>query len=161
MDNNLFREKSIKRISSPEQLNDYIKVANPGVWVSIIAVIILMIGSFIWSFFFSVEEKFSTYVFAENGTMNAIVSEEEISGISAGMKVTINKKAYVIEEIPKRPTKIDDEFDEYLAHVSGVEYGDWIYIVKIQSSDGSVMEDGIYRADIVTNSFTPSSLFFN
>ena len=33
MENKLFREKSIERISSPEQLNDYLHVTNPGIWI--------------------------------------------------------------------------------------------------------------------------------
>lgn len=32
MNDKIFRKKSVERMSSPEQLNDYIKVTNPGVW---------------------------------------------------------------------------------------------------------------------------------
>ena len=31
MDNQIFRKKNIERVSSPEQLNDYVRVSNPGV----------------------------------------------------------------------------------------------------------------------------------
>ncbi len=41
MDQNLFREKSIDRISSPEQLNDYLRVTSPAVWVILLAVVLL------------------------------------------------------------------------------------------------------------------------
>ena len=41
-DNSIFRKKSLERVQSPEQLNDYIKVANPGVWLVLIAVIIFL-----------------------------------------------------------------------------------------------------------------------
>lgn len=33
MENKLFRQKSIDRVSSPEQLQDYMRVTNPGVWM--------------------------------------------------------------------------------------------------------------------------------
>lgn len=33
MSDQIFRKKSLDRISSPEQLNDYIRVANPGIWM--------------------------------------------------------------------------------------------------------------------------------
>ena len=46
MENKLFREKSIKRISSPEQLNDYLHVTNPGIWALLICVIVLLAGIF-------------------------------------------------------------------------------------------------------------------
>ena len=47
----LFRKKSIDRVSSPEQLNDYIRVTTPSVWLVLLAVILLLIGMLIWSIF--------------------------------------------------------------------------------------------------------------
>ncbi len=44
----IFREKSMERVSSPEQLNDYIKVTNPGIWLTLAAVIVLLIGFIVW-----------------------------------------------------------------------------------------------------------------
>ena len=44
MKNQLFREKSMERVSSPEQLNDYIRVANPSVWLALAVVVFLLIG---------------------------------------------------------------------------------------------------------------------
>ena len=44
MSDQIFRKKSLDRISSPEQLNDYLRVANPGIWMSLAAVIILISG---------------------------------------------------------------------------------------------------------------------
>ena len=46
---NLFREKTLERISSPEKLTDYLRVTNPGIWAVLGAVIILLGGLFIWA----------------------------------------------------------------------------------------------------------------
>ena len=54
---NVFRQKSIDRVSSPEQLNDYIKVTTPSVWLVLIAVILLLVGMLAWSVFGTVEAK--------------------------------------------------------------------------------------------------------
>ena len=51
----IFRKKSIERVSSPEQLNDYIRVTTPSVWLILIAVIILIIGTLIWGVFGRIE----------------------------------------------------------------------------------------------------------
>jgi hypothetical protein len=45
----LFRKKSMDRVSSPEQLNDYIRVTTPSVWVVLAALIILLLGILAWS----------------------------------------------------------------------------------------------------------------
>ncbi len=51
----IFRKKSIERVSSPEQLNDYIRVTTPSVWLILIAIIILIIGTLIWGVFGRIE----------------------------------------------------------------------------------------------------------
>lgn len=53
--NEIFRKKSIEKHSSPEQLNDYIRVTKPSVWIVLLAVIILLVGIMIWSLFGTVE----------------------------------------------------------------------------------------------------------
>ena len=53
----LYREKSLQKVSSPEQLDDYIKVTTPSVWVVLLALVILLIGILAWSIFGSVPAK--------------------------------------------------------------------------------------------------------
>ena len=40
----VFRKKTLDRISSPEQITDYLRVTNPGIWVVLVAVILLLDG---------------------------------------------------------------------------------------------------------------------
>jgi uncharacterized membrane protein len=47
----IFRKKSIERVESPEQLNDYIRVTTPSVWLILIATIILIVGTLVWGVF--------------------------------------------------------------------------------------------------------------
>ena len=51
----IFREKSMERISSPEQLNDYIRVTTPSVWLVLAAIILLLVGMLAWSVFGTVQ----------------------------------------------------------------------------------------------------------
>ena len=50
----IFREKSLNRVSSPEQLDDYIRVTTPPVWLILLALFILIVGIFVWATFGSV-----------------------------------------------------------------------------------------------------------
>ncbi len=45
----VFRKKALERMSSPEQLTDYLCVTNPGIWVLLAAVILLLGALFAWS----------------------------------------------------------------------------------------------------------------
>ena len=51
----VFREKSINRVSSPESLNDYIRVTSPSVWIVLLALVVLLAGMLAWSFFGRIE----------------------------------------------------------------------------------------------------------
>ena len=44
MSEQIYREKSLERIASPEELNDYLHVTNPAVRLIMAAVIILLAG---------------------------------------------------------------------------------------------------------------------
>ena len=53
----LFRKKSLDRVSSPEELNDYIRVTTPSIWLILAATVILILGMLAWSVFGTVEKQ--------------------------------------------------------------------------------------------------------
>lgn len=67
MEKGLFREKSLEKIQSPESLNDYIRVSNPGVWLIVAAAIVLLVGACIWGIFGHVETTVSTQAIVTDG----------------------------------------------------------------------------------------------
>lgn len=92
MNNKLFREKSLKRISSPDQLNDYIKVSNPSVWLIISAICILLISLFVWSIRGNVTTSVNSVgVFLDNDQVKGAdivvccVSDEDAQKIFKGL----------------------------------------------------------------------------
>ena len=44
MKNNLFRKEAVDKITGPEDLNTYIKVLNPGVWMILTGIVIALAG---------------------------------------------------------------------------------------------------------------------
>ena len=52
----LYREKSLNRMNQPEDLNDYIRVTTPSVWVVLIAVALVLAAILGWMIFGTVEE---------------------------------------------------------------------------------------------------------
>ena len=53
----IFREKSIKKVTSPEELNDYIHVTSPSVWIVLAAIVLLLAGMIVWSIFGKVKKQ--------------------------------------------------------------------------------------------------------
>ena len=44
MESGLFRQKSVERISSPEDLHEYMRVTSPRLWMILIAILVLLAG---------------------------------------------------------------------------------------------------------------------
>ncbi|MCL2285968.1 MAG: hypothetical protein FWC32_06330 [Firmicutes bacterium] len=53
---NIFRKDSLEKMSSPEKLNDYIKVSNPSIWIILSAIAIMLIAAFIWGITYELPE---------------------------------------------------------------------------------------------------------
>lgn len=62
MNEGLFRKKSMEKISSPEQLDEYIKVSNPSVWMLLFCIIILLLGICVWGIFGRFDTTLATSV---------------------------------------------------------------------------------------------------
>ena len=47
----LFRKKSLDRVTTPEELNDYIRVTTAPVWLVLLATLIILAGLIVWGVF--------------------------------------------------------------------------------------------------------------
>ncbi|MCR5832164.1 MAG: hypothetical protein K6G67_08510 [Lachnospiraceae bacterium] len=53
----LFRKKSMDRINSPEELNDYIRVTSTPVWLILLAIVFVLVGTLVWGTIGFVDEE--------------------------------------------------------------------------------------------------------
>lgn len=157
MDKQLFRKSSMDRVSSPEQLNDYVRVSNPSVWVIMAAVIILLIGVCVWGIFGRLETKIESAGICENGVFTCYVNEEKVRQIKSGMTVNVDGSTLVISEISEKPVSVSADMDGYLMHLGDFSEGEWLYEVTAVGT----LPDGTYEADIVTSSVSPMSFILN
>jgi hypothetical protein len=87
MANRLYREKSLKRIASPEELDGYIRVSNPSTWLVLSAVIILLVSFCIWGIFGRLETSVIAEGTVRGGEMEAVFSDPNGNKVKAGMTV--------------------------------------------------------------------------
>ena len=159
MARSIFRKVSLDRVSNPEQLNDYIRVTNPGVWMILSAVILLLAGVCVWSIFGRLDTTITVGAVTENNQTVCYIKETEIQKLESGMQVWIGEKAYQIDKISQQPIRVDDTFAEYLLHVGDLSEGEWVYIAEL---DGIYDENGmIAEAEIVIESIAPMSFVLN
>ena len=158
MDNQIFRKKSLDKVSSPEQLNDYIRVSNPGVWLVLAAVIVLLIGVCVWGIFGRLETTVGSAAVVKDGEMTLYVKEEYLGKITEGMTVRVKENEYLIASVETKPQTIPEGFDEYMLHLSGMHVGEWVFGVSAMQTD---LADGVYEAEIVIESIAPMSFIFD
>ena len=139
MSEEIFRKKSIDKVKSPENLDDYIHVSNPGVWLLLISIIILLAGAWAWGIFGHIDSTAPTTVQVEDKIVTCFVADKDVSSVQAGMTVRFDGFEAVITEIGKK--------DE-----SG-------YICTLQSNQ--TIPDGFYEGEIVIKSVKPLSFVLN
>ena len=139
MNEEIFRKKSLDKVKSPENLDDYIRVSNPGVWLLLVSVIILLAGACIWGVFGSIDSTVSATVRIENGNAVCFVAADDISSVQNGLSVKFADNEALISNIGERE-----------------EMG---YACELSSF--SPVSDGFYEAKIVVKSYKPLSFILN
>ena len=139
MSEEIFRKKSLDKVKSPESLDDYIRVSNPGVWLLLISVIVLLIGAVVWGIFGHIDSTVPASVRIENGTAVCYVSEENMTSVKVGQTVKLEGCEAVIESVGN---KTDDGYVCTLSNISG-------------------LADGFYEGKIIVESYKPLSFILN
>ena len=157
MNKQIFRKKSVDRMSSPEQLNDYIKVTNPGVWMALAAIVILLVGVCVWGVFGTLETKLSVAAVSQDGQTVLYVKEDNVASVRENMSVYVGDETYKVTSVSAQPVAVTEEISEYARHTGELSIGEWVYIVQINGN----MPDGVYKAQVVVDSVSPLSFVFN
>lgn len=139
MGEEIFRKKSLDKAKSPDNLDDYIRVSNPSVWLLLFSVIVLLIGTCVWGIFGRVDSTVSSLVSVQNKGAVCNVTEEDLPSIQVGMQVKYADSEAVI-------SKIGDK--------SGQGY-------ECELDADSYPEDGLYEGKIVIKSYKPISFVLN
>ncbi len=93
----VFRQKTIDRISSPEQLSDYLSVTNPGIWVILAAVVLLLAGLFGWAMIGTLETTAPVKVIVEEHTAQVLPLGAET--MKDGMPLRVAGQEFFIASI--------------------------------------------------------------
>lgn len=152
-------DKKFKKVNSPEQLNQYIRLSNPGVWILLLAIVVLLVGVCIWGYFGKIDTKIKTVVISDNYTSYLYVKEEDMAKIKNGMQVELNNNENIFEiaDIEETPEKVTDDMDEYARHLGNFQVGEWVYKCRLNKN----VKEGTYSANIIIESIAPMTFITN
>lgn len=90
----VYRKTSMERIQSPEQLNDYLRVTNPSVWVVLAAVVLILAGMLVWGSFAYIDSFVAGIAEVKDGVMTVTFEDEAAAkNVKSGMNVTVGDTA--------------------------------------------------------------------
>ena len=150
MKQNLFRKASIDRVNSPEQLNDYIRVVTPSVWVTLAAIIILLLGIVIWGVFGTIQTEVKTSARVEAKTGVCYCTADQITSIEPGMSARIGSQTGTVQAVLSRPVNLDADVILFGGLREEVPY----FPVQILINS---MTDGMYECVITVENIHPIS----
>ena len=139
MKKQLFREKSLKKLDSPEKLDEYIRVVRPGVWLLLACVIVLLIGACVWGFAGQVDSTVSAIVCIDDGKAFCYVAADDAPAVKAGQTVHFSSQEATIASIEPQ--------------------GKVGYLCVITPTPS--LSEGLYQGKIITQSYRPISFVLN
>ena len=126
----IFRKETLDRISSPEQLTDYLRVTSPGIWIVLAAIVTLLVGFFVWMGVDTIETTVPVGVSMEGAHATVAVTEGDVK-IEKDMTLRVGGKETVI---------LSTETDEY---------GRTVGLADVD------LTDGMYEGVLVTEAVHP------
>ena len=153
MKSEIFRQKSIDKMSSPEDLNDYVKVTSSGVWIVIVAIILLLIGAIVWGVTSTLSSGVSCAVIIENGTAKCYILEDLCENVKPGMVVKVQGQDYALGAKNPEPVGFNIMDNAYVLHVldQDDESRVWTYEYNMDMN----LEDGMYKGNVALSRISP------
>lgn len=128
----------MERVSSPEALQDYLHVTSPAIWAVLAAVVLLLIGLFVWSSVTAVESYAAGEAEVRSGVLTLRFDDaEKAASVEVGMTVRLGDMTTPVLSIGT------DEDGNPIAVAS------------------AALPDGIYKARVGYRSIQIIKLLFN
>ncbi len=164
----IFRQESLDRVESPEQLDQYIRVSTPSAWIMVSALLIASASLLIWSFTGSLPQTITVKgITSGEGEvycyMNPSDVQESMVGCQVQMTLPDNSTMQgTVSEISSVPYSLE-EVSEILEKdwiIDQLIDSDYVYQLKVDA-ETETGQDVIVQASIVTSEVKPITYVLN
>lgn len=160
---NLFTKKAQDRLRSPDDLDEYVRVTNPSVWIVLAACAILMIGMFAWGFFGTAETSVSATATCANGEVICFLPSSAASKLSAGDPANVDGELMEVASVGTVPLSRFEAYEivgsDFLANT--LVQDDWTYLVTFKGDGQTAFAEGVpLSVNVTTENISPLSVVF-
>ena len=153
------KNEKTNRITSPEQVNDYIKTSNPAAWLMILSALFLLASIFVWAVFGTIDVTVKAGGVVTEDSIVCYLPESE--DVAVGDKVKAGDVCGEVVSVSEKPVskmKIIEslDVDEYTLYC--LDLSEWNYIVEISMPENA--SDGYVEVEITKETIKPISFLW-
>ncbi|MDO4976657.1 MAG: hypothetical protein Q4E53_05275 [Eubacteriales bacterium] len=152
----IFREKSLDRISSPEELDQYLQVTKPKTWIVLGAIVILLIGIISWGFFGRLTTKITVAVSVEKGRAICYIPEIKEQNVEI-KEIHIGDESYSLYPTGLVKLMVNDNLPSAVKECGHLINGEVVFPLGVNGE----LVDGIYQGEIIIEQVRPIHFLMN
>lgn len=159
----IFNKKAAEKLRSPDDLDKFVRVTNPSVWLVLAACIVLLVSLLAWGVFGTATTGVQATGAYVNGSVVCFLSGEDASKVHVGDVANVEGEQMEVSSISAVPLSRDEAkqvvISDYL--VSTLVNGDWAYVVYFEGDGDYPFAEGIpLSVNITTERIAPIGLVF-
>ena len=139
----IFNQKATDKLRSPDDLDRFIRVTNPSVWVMLAACVALLAGLLAWGIFGAVSTSVTSTGVSIKGKTMCFLDAENAAKVHEGDTAYVGGERMEVKTVSSVPYSRDEARgilgNDYL--VSTLVNGDWAYVVGFSGRSG--LTDGV------------------
>jgi len=160
----------MERITSPEKLNDYIRVSNPASWMVLGAALAILLGLLCWGIFGQLSESISFNGYVKGGILYCYAPGHLAEQMENGMEASIlpqssgdglNATRGKITSVSTQPLSFDEAARDIPSDfvLSSLGITGWNTEIILTAED-TLYEGMVYSVQVVTNTLRPIEMVF-
>ena len=156
----IFNKKATEKLRSPDDLDKYVRVTNPSIWVALAACVALLAGLLAWGVFGAVTTNVTGTGVYFNGEVQCFLSADDVAKVTVGDAANVGGKSMTVSEVAAVPLSRGEAgsvlASDYL--LDTLVKGDWTYRVVFEGDASGLAESVPLAVNITVERVAPITL---
>ena len=156
----LFNKAATEKLRSPDDLDKYVRVTNPSVWLVLAACIAMLIGLLAWGIFGAVTTSVATTGTCVGGQAVCFLSADDTAKVKVGDIAIVGGQHMKVSSVSSIPLSRNEAASvlksDYL--VSTLVQDEWAYQINFEGDTSSLSEGVPLAISITTERVAPITL---
>ncbi|MBR3318616.1 MAG: hypothetical protein IKG21_12430 [Atopobiaceae bacterium] len=161
----LFKKQAAEKLYSPEDLDRYVHIAKPGIWVLLAMCTSFIVGLIVWGFFGTVYVNVNATGARIGNKVCCYLPSENASHVRVGNSARVNDEQLRVASISDIPLSKDElekaVGSDYLVYqLSG--NAEWVYEITFEGEGAGNLQEGVpLSVGITADQVTPVEMAFD